>query len=184
MGSSDSSCCGAHSGPVKFDPFNSNNIRTTGRTNSNQSTEFSILNAENAVKINNVDEECNEAPVKQNKKQDSPDDINDTYNQFNTQNVNNNNENLPDNPAYFLTKTTSHIDYLLDKDAAEKNDAESEYDSISDLSDDFNEEGGTMDFQKKTKSKSHKKILRYKSKANWDTVALDQHENDMMAQIR
>eukprot|EP01083_Nonionella_stella_P196622 723312_1 len=128
MGSSDSSCCGAHSGPVKFDPFNSNNIRTTGRTNSNQSTEFSILNAENAVKINNVDEECNEAPVKQNKKQDSPDDINDTYNQFNTQNVNNNNDYLPDDPTTidFLTESTSHIDYLLDKDAVGKHEAESD----------------------------------------------------------
>eukprot|EP01083_Nonionella_stella_P196623 723313_1 len=139
-----------------------------------------------SAKINNLDEECNEAPVKQNKKQDSPDDINDKYNQFNTQNVNNNNDYLPDDPTTidFLTESTSHIDYLLDKDAVGKHEAESDEDSISDLSDDFNEEGGTMDFQKKTKSKSHKKILRYKSKANWDTVALDQHENDMMAQIR
>jgi len=40
------------------------------------------------------------------------------------------------------------------------------------------------DLTNKSQSKSHKKILRFKSKKNWTQDELEQHENEMLAEIR
>ena len=69
---------------------------------------------------------------------------------------------------------------LVDADAQKEGDE----DSISDLSDGFDENGQTKDLIAAKTDNSHKAILRFKSKANWDTMSLQNHEDEMLAEMR
>ena len=145
-------------------------------------------------------EECNEAPIKQNKKpenkisRDSNDDDDDLPDIPNINSNDDSNNGVPDetiNYNDYVLSSTHNITKIMDIDAAkahknddDEDDEDDDESSISNLSEGFDENGITIDFKPKKKKSEHKDLLRFRSKAKWDTGALDDHEADMLAEMR
>mmetsp|Transcript_37870 Transcript_37870/g.33456 ORF Transcript_37870/g.33456 Transcript_37870/m.33456 type:complete len:196 (-) Transcript_37870:136-723(-) len=140
-------------------------------------------------------EECNEAPIKQNKKienktpkkmkDEDPDDL---IHIIPNGNDNNNNPDEPTDYDYIMN-SSHNITKIMDADAAkahhdDDDDDEEEDESLSDLSDGFDANGITIDMKPQKKKSEHKDLLRFRSKAKWDPGALDDHEKDMLAEMR
>ena len=134
----------------------------------------------------NQTEECNEAPIKQNKKIENKPikKMKDSDDKDRNDNDNNNPDETMD--YEYVLNSSHNITKIMDADAAKAhNDDEDEEDeSLSDLSDGFDSNGITIDMKPQKKKSEHKDLLRFRSKAKWDTGALDDHEKDMLAEMR
>ena len=184
------------SGPAKQSGEELLENEARGKSSKNASS-FSSLRNESSNK-----EECNEAPIKQNKKiENKPfkkmignrdDDIADISNGTIKRKYNDyNNDRVADETIdYDYVVSSSHnIAKIMDVDAAKAHndgddDEDEEDESLSDLSEGFDENGRTIDMKPQKKNSKHKDLLRFRSKAKWDPGALDDHEKAMLAEMR
>eukprot|EP01084_Bolivina_argentea_P123545 218935_1 len=137
-----------------------------------------------STRRSNESEDCNEIPVKQNKKIELKNGTNMSLIKLP---LDHEDHNIM---SYNLAGSSSHnINFLIDQEAANRDEEESDDDeSISALSDGFNADGEVIEFndtsKEQGKDKSHKSIFRYKSKKSWDHSSLDTQEKEMLAEMR
>ena len=160
-------------------------LANEARQNSSKQTSSST----SISRESNQSEECNEAPIKQNKKiEEIP--TKKTIDSHGKDRSNNrsNDDNSDETMEFeYVMNSTHNITKIMDADAAKAHnddDDDEEDESLSDLSDGFDANGITIDMKPQKKKSEHKDLLRFRSKAKWDPGALDDHEKDMLAEMR
>ena len=182
-------CCSGPTKKTEEDMFANEAKQNVSKRNPSYSPSLSRSTDDN--------EECNEAPIKQNKKIEDKDilkkkkydDIRNGSN-YNNKNNNNNNDkidNVPDeamNYINILSSSSHHIDTMVDADALKAYNDEEEDESISDLSEGFDQDGQTIDLQPQRKKSEGTNLLRFRSKAKWGMADAEDQEKELMEQIR
>merc|ERR1712039_1044637 len=97
------------------------------------------------------------------------------------------NKKIEEEKIIKTVKSSSHyIPDLIDAHAAKGNDADCDSDqSDFDLSDGFDEDGQPAELPDvSSNADSKRSLMRFQSKRNWNASKLDEHEDDLLAEMQ